>query len=274
MTFNVGIARLREHSIPKIECATQTMSSREIAALCEKRHDHVIRDIEKVLSDLGEVSPQVWGELPDSYGRSQRVAFLSKSLTLTLISGYSTVVRKRIIDRWLDLEAAAASKIPQNYPEALRLAAMQAEENLRLQKTIEQQRSAVEFVGRFVDAESTHSLREVAKILDAKEREFIDWLRAQGIIFKQGKYWLPFAKYQHAGYFTIKVGELNGRTFEQMKFTPKGLEWIAARWLRKGNSEAANNFLANSDGRDQTLSVNVHGCSSVAFIVQDPRSQQ
>lgn len=29
-----------------------TMSSREIADLCEKRHDHVLRDIEKMLADI------------------------------------------------------------------------------------------------------------------------------------------------------------------------------------------------------------------------------
>ena len=31
-----------------------TMSSREIAELCEKRHDHVLRDIEKMLQDIGD----------------------------------------------------------------------------------------------------------------------------------------------------------------------------------------------------------------------------
>lgn len=31
-----------------------TMSSREIAELCEKRHDHVLRDIEMMLQDIAD----------------------------------------------------------------------------------------------------------------------------------------------------------------------------------------------------------------------------
>ena len=56
--------------------APLTMTSREVAELTGKRHDHVLRDIEVMLSELGGTSSQVWGELPDSYGRPQRVAHL------------------------------------------------------------------------------------------------------------------------------------------------------------------------------------------------------
>lgn len=83
------------------------MTSREIAELTGKRHDHVLRDTEKMLAELGETSPQIWGDLDDAYGRPQRVAFLPKRETLILVSGYSAAMRARIIDRWQELEGAA-----------------------------------------------------------------------------------------------------------------------------------------------------------------------
>ena len=67
--------------------AERTMNSREIAELTGKRHDHVLRDIETMLSELGGTSPQIWGDLPDSYGRMQRVAHLHKRECLILASG-------------------------------------------------------------------------------------------------------------------------------------------------------------------------------------------
>ena len=41
--------------------APLSMSSREIADLCEKRHDHVMRDIKKMLDDLGVDAPRFGG---------------------------------------------------------------------------------------------------------------------------------------------------------------------------------------------------------------------
>ncbi len=50
--------------------AVRTMTSREIAELTGKRHDHVMTDIRKMLSELGVSSPDFSGEYKDSTGRT------------------------------------------------------------------------------------------------------------------------------------------------------------------------------------------------------------
>ena len=104
--------------------ASLTMSSREIAGLCEKEHRHVARDIEVMFEQL-EIDTkgyvQIWTH-PQN-GQSYREFLLPKDLTLTLVAGYNVRLRKRIIDRWLELEAQQAVQLPQTFAEALRLAA-------------------------------------------------------------------------------------------------------------------------------------------------------
>lgn len=86
--------------------ATLTMSSHEIADLTGKRHDHVMRDIRAMLDGLGTTGPSFGGSYIDPTGRKLPCFNLPKRETLILISGYSVELRARIIDRWMELEAA------------------------------------------------------------------------------------------------------------------------------------------------------------------------
>ncbi|KEC57556.1 Rha family transcriptional regulator, partial [Bartonella henselae] len=74
----------------------QTMSSREIAELCGKRHDHVMRDIKKMLEELNAPKFGVVdfsGYYLDSKGESRPCYNLPKRECLILVSGYSTALR-------------------------------------------------------------------------------------------------------------------------------------------------------------------------------------
>jgi hypothetical protein len=84
-----------------------TMSSREIASLTAKRHDHVKRDIEKMLGDLGEDVPSFGAIYSDTRNRQQLEYLLDRELTETLLTGYSVSLRRRVIRRWRELEGAA-----------------------------------------------------------------------------------------------------------------------------------------------------------------------
>lgn len=217
-----------------------TMSSREIADLTGKRHDHVLRDIRKMVEDIVADSPKMGDpknqgvtEVTDSRGYTS-MFLLDKRMSLILVSGYSIALRARIIDRWQELEAkvnAPAFNIPTTLSGALRLAAEQAEQIERQAAQIEAQKPAVEFVDRYTHADGNKGFREVAKLLNANEREFRDFLISHEIMYRLDGRLTAYAHHQHAGRFTVKTGiGGNEHAFTQSLFTPKGVEWIAGKW--------------------------------------------
>lgn len=85
----------------------KTMSSRVIADLTEKRHDHVKRDVENMLGQLGLDIPKFGGIYFDTQNRQQTEYLLDEELTMTLVTGYNIVLRNRVIKRWKELELQA-----------------------------------------------------------------------------------------------------------------------------------------------------------------------
>ena len=102
-----------------------TMTSGEIADLTGKEHKNVIRDIRTMLDDLKADGSDLSHVHEDKDARGYTACFkLPKRETLILVSGYSTELRARIIDRWQELEAKAAQPQP--------VALTQAEQDIRI----------------------------------------------------------------------------------------------------------------------------------------------
>lgn len=81
------------------------MTGLGIFLLTGKRHDQVVRDIEKMLNDIGEGLPKFGGTyINEQNGQECRCYNLPKNLTLNLVTGYRADMRLKIIDRWLELE--------------------------------------------------------------------------------------------------------------------------------------------------------------------------
>lgn len=91
-----------------------TMSSLEIAELTGKQHKNVLADIRKMLDDLEINSAVFSAQYKDSTGRSLVMFNLPKRESLILVSGYSAVLRARIIDRWQELEQGFAVPVNQS----------------------------------------------------------------------------------------------------------------------------------------------------------------
>ena len=212
-----------------MEIATLTtikgMDSRELAEITGKRHDNVCRDIDAMLDELGFDRLKFEGVYRGGNGEQRRCYILPKRESLILASGYSVKLRAAIIDRWAELEAKESS-VPRSLPEALRLAADLAEK-------LEAAQPAIEFVSRYVEAENTKGLREVAKVLGIPPLKFNAFLIDSGILFRQGSKLLPYAEHMDKGRFEVKTGEKNGHAFHQTRFTAEGVAWIATKWLNR-----------------------------------------
>lgn len=86
------------------QATTLTMSSREIAELTGKRHDHVMRDIKAMLDSLGGVPSFGDTYRNEQNGQEYPIFRLDKEHTLCLVSGYNVKMRMAIIQRWQVLE--------------------------------------------------------------------------------------------------------------------------------------------------------------------------
>ena len=211
-----------------------TMSSRDIAELTGKDHRHVLRDLDVLRGQLGDMfagSAQTWTHPQNSQRYPEYV--LDKDTTLCLVAGYDALVRMRIIKRWQELEAQQAPKLPQTMAQALRLAAEQAEVLEQQAEQLALAAPKVAFVDRYVAATSGEKgFREVCKLLGANEHEFSEFLARAKIMYRLAGKMTPHAEHLAAGRFKVKTGTAprNEHAYAQAKFTPKGVEWIAGLW--------------------------------------------
>lgn len=220
------------------------MTSKDIAELINNRHDVVKKSIERLctpkLDNYGQLKSAVISQPPMADGHKSANGVIERVYVFTgdtgirdsiiVVAQLSPEFTARLVDRWRELETQSQFKIPETLSEALRLSADLAEQVEQQLLLIEQQQPAVEFVERFVEAKSAKSMREVAKVLGVKEKDFISRLINEKILFRQSGSILPFASYQHKGYFTVKTGEANGHAYQQTRFTPLGINWISKRF--------------------------------------------
>lgn len=212
------------------------MTSLEISELVEKRHDNVKRTIETLIERGTIASPQI--EEKQTAGRPVAVYVFEgergKRDSIIVVAQLSPEFTARLVDRWQELEQSLSHpvKIPQTLPEALRLAADLAEQNAALENKLAVAAPKAEFVDQYVEASGLMGFRETAKLLKIKENDFRLFLIDNGIMYKLAGKLTPYSQHLDAGRFAVKTGENqhNGHAFTQVKFTPKGIQWIAGLW--------------------------------------------
>lgn len=224
--------------IPLADVGIKTMSSLEIAELTGKRHDHVIRDIRKMLAELENPSPHFWGKVPSNGGRPLDVANLPRRECLILVSGYSIDLRARIIDRWEQLERQVQAVDPMkalNDPAAMRtLLLTYSEKVLDLESRNAELSPKAEALDRIATADGSLCVTDAAKTLQVRPKTLFEFLRSHGWIYSrpgtsdvayQGK--LASGLLEHKT-TTIHRSDGSEKVTTQVRVTPKGLARLAA----------------------------------------------
>lgn len=221
-----------------VSCAK--MSSREIAELTGKRHPDVKRDIQSMASELEEDVSDFARIYLDSMNREQTEYLLDKELTETLLTGYSAKMRRAVVRRWTELEAQILPRVLATLPDfsnpaaAARAWAEQFELQQAAQHALAIAAPKAAFVDHYVQASGSMGFRQVAKLLNASERQFRQMLLDSRVMYYLGGVLSPYQHHQAAGRFEVKTGtsESNGHAFSQARFTPKGVEWVAGMWAQ------------------------------------------
>lgn len=217
---------------------SNTMDSREIAELTGKRHADVLRDVEVQLSQIGDqrrfASVYLGGN-----GEKRPCYKLPKRECLIVVSGYSVELRAKIIDRWMELEYQI--KVPQNFSEALRLAADLNDRNVVLEKkaAVADQISIASNEIRIYDfAKSVHEgpLKLYKKLADMK------------ILYKnRNQDWVPYEQYLDRGYFVTRIKPISqGETtinHSTTLITGKGVVWLTEKLIEANARVKSSNQL-------------------------------
>lgn len=191
-----------------------TMSSREIAQLTGKQHGHVKRDIENMAAELN--LPKLDSSSFEHNGNIYTEYQLNKQLTLCLVSGYSALLRMKIINRLDEIEKNQFY-IPQTYGEALQLCADQA-------KQLELAAPKVAFVDQLVERHSLMTSTQVAQKYKKSAVWLNKFLEEIGVFNRAIKRGRAFQQwFVEKGYGEMKQTESG---HPQALFTPAGDVWI------------------------------------------------
>lgn len=221
-----------------------TMSSREIAELCDKQHQHVKRDTENMLMDL-QIDASKFGHIYlDSMNRKQTEYRLDKELSMTLVAGYNVVLRNRIIKRWMELEQKAAAPALPDFQDPVAAARAWADQlegrqvaeqkRLMLENQLAEQAPKVAAQDMLAISKGDLCIRDAAKALNIQEKRFKALLIQQEWVYRRmsnGRL-VGNSVRERQGVMTHKpvtIHHNNGdaETVLQPLITPKGLAKLA-----------------------------------------------
>lgn len=202
----------------------QTMSSREIAELTDKRHDHVLRDCSNLNDNYFKLGFPKIGEgyytHPNTGNQKHREYLLTRMQTLDLMTGYNLELRIKVNRRWEELEKKQQNAIDFNDPATVLMLAQnwkeEQDKRLLAEATIKQQAPKVLFADAVATSNKSCLVGELAKILrqngvNMGQNRLFEWLRSNGYLMrgKGERYNQPTQRAIEQGLFEIKKTTIN-----------------------------------------------------------------
>lgn len=211
-------------------------SSRQIAENFEKRHDHVIRDIDAIKKDVPNFGEMFFETTaPDSYGREQRAYLMNRDGFTLLAMGFTGKAalewKLKYIAAFNEMEKKLTEQPQLTRSQLLATALIAAHEELE-----EKDKRIAELTpkGVFADAVSASGqsilVGEMAKLLSQNgiqmgQNRLFSWMRENGHLIKDRKrtdYNMPTQKSMELRLFEIKetsIAHSDGHT--SINKTPK-----------------------------------------------------
>lgn len=209
------------------------VDSRQVAAMLGKRHDNLLRDIQGyveilVSSNLRAQEFFIYHNYTDSQGKERPCFLLTRKgcdMVANKMTGEKGVLfTAAYVTKFEEMERQLKQpqfKIPQTYPEALRLAADLAEQNQKLLPKAEQ-------YDKFISGDNYQAMNIVAKALGIGRNKLFRLLRDRRILMNNNT---PYQQYIDAGYFVVKEKpiQMGGDVINkpQTYVTAKGVDWLS-----------------------------------------------
>lgn len=225
--------------------APLTMSSVEIHKLTGKSHKNVMADVRKMLAELGAQSADFSADYKDGRNRSMPCFHLPRREVDILLTGYSTPLRAKVIDRWRELEAQVAKPafaVPTSFAEALRLAGELEEQRVALThqvgvqaEKIAKDKPKVQYHDAVKASEQSQTMLEVSVKYGIGRTKLFKFLRENGVL-RDAECSPPYQRFIDSGHFEVdpRFYKKDGKFvhYTQTKVTGKGEIYIG-KLLRK-----------------------------------------
>lgn len=207
-------------------------SSLQVAETFGKQHKNVVQAIENKISTAENSALLenmfVEGQYTASNGKSNPMYYMNRDGFSFIVMGFTghkaDNFKLQYIKAFNEMEQQVKFQVPSTLPEALRLAADQAEKISVLQPK-------ADYTDKMLANPGLETTSVIAKNYGYSTREFNKLLHGLGIQYKQGKTWLLYAKYQDKGYTHVEpYGYTNSDGIDKvrntMKWTQKGQHFL------------------------------------------------